>query len=211
MTTQLSLYNGALRLCMERKLASLTEAREPRRYLDDAWEDGAVDACLEMGLWSFAIRTVQLTYDSGITPSFGASRVFAVPDDFLKLNELSTDEMFTSAFNAFRMEAGKIYAEVDTLYLSYVSNDPSFGGDMTRWPNAFEGLVQAYLAAEIVGRLTTDRELKKDVEKKMAAAQRAALAVDALNKPARRTPRGTWVAARIGGGGMTSNPQTRLY
>ncbi len=45
-TTKLQIFNGALRMCGERKLASLSEDRQPRRLLDDEWADGAVDYCL---------------------------------------------------------------------------------------------------------------------------------------------------------------------
>src|SRR3546814_10721056 len=74
--TQLSLYNGALRLCGEAKLANLTEDREPRYVLDDVWDDGALRHCLQQGLWNFAMRTVEAEYSPSVEPSFGFRRAF---------------------------------------------------------------------------------------------------------------------------------------
>ena len=39
---RLDVYNGALRRLGSRRLASLTENREPRRVLDDIWNNGAL-------------------------------------------------------------------------------------------------------------------------------------------------------------------------
>ena len=58
MTDKLSIYNGALNILGERKLASETENREPRYQLDDIWDNDMVDRCLQMGQWNFAARSV---------------------------------------------------------------------------------------------------------------------------------------------------------
>jgi hypothetical protein len=64
--SRLSIYNGALRECQERKLASLSEDREPRRVLDDVWNDG--DGLLRFVLrqkqWRFARRTVEIASEA---------------------------------------------------------------------------------------------------------------------------------------------------
>ena len=60
MTDKLSIYNGALSILGERRLASLTENREPRYKLDDVWDNNFVRRLLQMGQWQFAQRTVQL-------------------------------------------------------------------------------------------------------------------------------------------------------
>ena len=81
MTSKLTLFNGALRLLGERRLASLTEDRPARRYLDDAWDDGLVDDALEQGFWNFATRTVQMTASTSVEPEFGYRYAFQKPDD----------------------------------------------------------------------------------------------------------------------------------
>jgi hypothetical protein len=121
--TKLTLYNDALLLCGERFLASLTEEREPRRLLDRAWDGGAVRACLEMGQWGFAMRTIQLDYDSGIQPDFGYARAFVKPTDWVLTSGLCSDEFFRSPLTRYTDEAGYWYSDLDTIYVRYVSDD----------------------------------------------------------------------------------------
>src|SRR5260221_1483015 len=94
MTDQHSLYNGALRVLGQRKLAALTEESEPRHLLDDVWGEGAVDACLEEGLWNFAIRTARLDYSPSIEPDFGFSRAFDKPTDWIRTAGMAADGYF---------------------------------------------------------------------------------------------------------------------
>jgi len=78
---QLGLYNMACTLCGERVLASLTENRESRRLLDQAWTDGnggAIQFCLEQGLWSWAIRSMAYTYSPSVQPLYGYQYAFNV-------------------------------------------------------------------------------------------------------------------------------------
>ena len=51
MATKLSIYNGAAALLGETPLASLSEDRSVRYWLDRAWDDGVIDYCLEQGQW----------------------------------------------------------------------------------------------------------------------------------------------------------------
>ena len=209
--TQLSLYNGAARLCEERKLASLSENTELRRYLDGVWDGGGVEYCLEMGLWSFAIRTVELTNDPSIEVTFGLPYAFNMPEDLVTINEISADENFSVPYNAFRIEGDTLYADTDTLYLSYVSKNTAYGLNMALWPKSFEAFVEAHFANKIVGRLTADTALRSEVAAQYKDAKNTALAKDAVKKPARNLQSGSWASARLGGGARSSNPQTRGY
>lgn len=199
MTTQLSLYNGALRLLGERKLGSLSENREPRYLLDDVWADNGVRYCLEQGQWNHAMRTSSLEYDSGVEPDFGYSRAFAKPGDFVRLAGISDNDQFAGPFDRYEDESGYWFADVDTLYLRYVSDGTGFGLDLSLWPETFTRYVQAHFAAEISRRLTSGASKTRDIE---ALAQRRltdARSKDAMNEPTRYPPRGNWVRARHGG------------
>ena len=80
MTSRLQIYNGALLLCEERFLSSLTEDREPRHLLDHVWNNGGVRYCLEQGQWRFAMRSVSLDYDTSVVPdlmNWNASSIVA--------------------------------------------------------------------------------------------------------------------------------------
>lgn len=198
--TKLGLFNGALRLCKERKLSSLTESREPRRLLDDAYGDGsttgAVTACLQMGQWTFAMRAAQLSYSPSIEPDFGYRRAFDQPTDLIRVSALCGDEYFTSPLTQYADERGYWYADLDTIYVRYVSSHASYGADLANWPESFAKLVEGYLAFEICGSLTgADPDFVTKVYKQR---KKDALSLDAMNKPAGFAPMGSWASARHG-------------
>lgn len=196
--TKLGLYNGALRLCRERKLLSLTENREPRRLLDDAYgdgsTDGAVKACLQMGQWTFAMRSIMLDYSPSVEPDFGYRRAFDQPVDMIRVSAVCSDEYFNCPLTRYADERQFWYADLDTIYVRYVSNHADYGADLSLWPESFVKLVEAYLAKEIVGNLTGDES--KAVEKAYKDSRKEALSLDAQNKPTAFMPRGSWVSAR---------------
>src|SRR3546814_179077 len=137
--TQLSLYNGALRLCGEAKLANLTEDREPRYVLDDVWDDGALRHCLQQGSWNFAMRTVEAEYSPSVEPSFGFRRAFDKPTDWVRTAAMASDEYFRCPLTSLgaRDEGGFWFSDLETIYVRYVSDDASFGLDMSLWPANF--------------------------------------------------------------------------
>lgn len=204
MTDKLSLYNGALRLCKQRRLASVSEAREPRYLLDDAWGDGgttsgSVKKCLEAGQWTFATRTVQIDYSPSITPSFGLRYAFDKPTDIVKVAAICSDPYFNQPLLDYADEGDYWYSDLQTIYVKWVSNGATWGLDMARWPEVFVKFVEAELAAEIVGNLTQGDGLEADIHKKREMAEREAKAFDAMNKPTRFPPPGSWAQARHGG------------
>lgn len=197
--TQLQLYNGALRECGERSLASLAEARPPRYYLDEIWNDGtgAIDKVLEEGLWNFAIRTVAVTYDVGIAPPFGYQRAFAKPTDFIRTSAVCSDEYFNNPLTRYRDEAGYWLADLDTLYIRYVSNDANFGNNWALWSPSFITFFECWLAWKIIKRVTQDKQAHKDAELAMKRARLEARSRDAQAEGAQFMPRGAWVSARM--------------
>lgn len=197
MTTQLSLYNGALRKLKERKLASLVEETKARRQLDDVWDSGGViKACLEQGYWNFAIRTSKITKEVGFTPSFGYANQFIIPADFVRLVALSTDPYQRVPLNRYTEEAGNWYADETEIYVSYISNDDDYGANLSRWPETFVTFVEFYLANEVAGVLTGEEAM---VEKALRAALVDARSKDAMNEPTKFMPQGTFTRARMGG------------
>lgn len=202
--SKLSLYNGALRLCRERKLGSLSENREPRRLLDDAWgdggiTDGAVRHCLQLGQWSFATRTAEVAYSTSIDPSFGYRYAFDQPNDMVRVIGLCQDEYFKVPLLDYNDEGGYWYAPIATIYVRYVSNRADYGLSFARWPESFTKLVEAYLANEIVGNLTqSSSSIKDDIAKQLRSELTAARSMDAMNQPTRMLPQGSWVSARGG-------------
>lgn len=201
MATKLTLYNEALRILGERNLASLTENREPRRLLDAVYDAGAINYCLEQGQWAFAIRAVKLEYSPSIVMGFsgGYSRGFEKPTDYVRLAAFCTDAGFTSPTMYYATEAGYWFSDLDEVYIKYVSNDTTFGGDLSLWPESFTRYVAAYLAVEIAERLTQNATKWETLYKLAKLRLREALSKDAMENPARVLPAGSWVSARSSG------------
>ena len=195
--TQLTLYNGALRVLGERRLASLTENREPRYLLDDVWAEGAVDYCLARGQWYFAMKSAQLDYDTSVTPAFGYLRAFQKPTDWRLTNALCSDERYKVPLLDYIDEAAYWYADLDTLYVKYVSNDSLYGGDWSLWSEQFTEYVHAYLARKIARSLCGGDETKlEEIRNHEKECLTIAKNESAMVGPTRFPAQGSWSSAR---------------
>lgn len=202
MTTKLSVYNGALRNLGSRNLASLSENRESRRVLDTAWDGGFVDEILELGQWVFATRTVEISYDPSITTDFGYTYGFGKPDDFVRTAGVCQDELFQIPLLDYRDENGFWWSNLDTIYVSYISNDTSFGNDLSLWPQTFIDFAEKNLALKVCKRLTQSDNDEVILQKKVEKALVKARSIDAMADPVRFAPRGRWANARLGSQGQ---------
>jgi hypothetical protein len=209
--SKLSIYNGALtRFLGERKLSSLTESREPRRALDDVWDQGGVKTCLQMAQWNFAINSAQLDYDPSISPPFGYRRAFAKPDDFVRTAGVCQDEYFHFPLTQYQDNSGYWLCDLDTIWVRYVSDDDNFGMDFSKWPPNFTRYVEGYFASQIAAGIATDQAkalTTRDVEKLLLAAK----ATDSAEEPVGRVPAGSWSRARHRNAGTDRNPSGSLY
>lgn len=196
--TRLSLYNGALSICGGTSLALLTEDREARYILDEAWDSDIIDGCLESGFWNHAMRTVQVEYNASVEPPFGYRRAFDKPSDLKKLASLCTDEYFRDPLYQYQDEGSYWFCDLDTIYVRYVSNDTSYGMDLSLWPVSFTRFVEASFAARIIKRLTDGAEDEKDVLAKLRKYRTEALASDAMKDPVSFPPPTGWQMARGG-------------
>lgn len=198
---QLSLYNGALRICGGARLQTITDNIEGRYLLDDVWTSGkgAFQGMLEQGLWYFAKRSSELTSDTALTPSFGYSQAFLKPADWVRWMAVSQDPYFRVPLTAMVDEAGYVYSDLSTIYVSYVSNDGSYGGDTNLWPEFFTRAFEGYLAGRIVRKLTAGDEAKiLAVQKEAKRLLDDARSKCAMNESTAFLPVGTWLKARWG-------------
>lgn len=206
MTDKLSLYNGALEICGERALSDLTEQRAPRRYLDNAWDNGAIDRCLEKGQWFFAMRAVEVDPDPAISPAFGFQYGYSKPSDWILTSAMCSDEYLQVPITRYIDEAGYWYADDNPIYVKYVSNDANYGSNMGLWPQSFAEFVEAYLAKRVVRQVTGDNKEKMALafatynDALKTAKSRAAMAL-----PTRFPPGGSWTTARQSGIRRDSN------
>lgn len=207
-TTRLDLYNKALLLCGERFLSGLTESNEPRRLLDHVWSTGWIDACLEKGQWYFAMRTARIEVDADFTtPDFGYQNAFSKPSDWISTSAVCSDEYFRVPLNQYADEMNYWFADIDPLYVKIVSNDETYGGDLSLWPASFVEHAAAHGAAKIIGKLAGDKsEQKRELfgppgrsrdglfERSLNEAKNAA----ALTQPTQIPAQGSWSRARAG-------------
>jgi hypothetical protein len=196
--SRLLLYNHALRICGERRLASLTEDRKPRHLLDQVWNEGGVEFCLEQGQWNFAMRAVRIDYDASIAPEFGYHRGFSKPTDWVRTAGVCTDEFFKVPLLDYTDEIDYWYAGLDTLFVRYISNDANWGLNFAIWPETFSRYVASHFAAEIVFDMTQDKERIAFARAEAKMRKRDALNKDAMNDANVRPAPGSWVRSRTG-------------
>lgn len=199
MSSKLALYNDAMLILGQERLASLSEASAARYALDDTYAE-TLKFCLEQGFWNFAIRAVQVDSSSSVTPTFGFRYAFTVPSDFIRLYAISAAQELSPPLTDYAHETVYWYANNDPLFVSYVSNSTAYGGDLSNWPATFADYVAHRLAVKTCKRITgsfPSDDLKRDEKKTKGSA----LSKDAMNGPPGFPPTGTWVRSR--GGNMS--------
>jgi len=209
-TSRLKIYNDALILCGERTLSALTENREGRYLLDQVWDNDGVRFCLESGQWRFASRTIQIDYDPGITPDFGYSRAFEKPSDWCATTAISEDEYLNSNLLNYNDEAGYWYADVDTIYVRYVSDHVDWGNDLSKWPAHFSKYVSGYFASQIALKITSDPDKQKLILDLSEKAMNEAKNHDSMGDPVKFPPEGSWSASRRGRSSRDRGRRTSL-
>jgi len=186
-----------LRYCKSRKLSSLTESREPRRLLDDVYAVDGIKTCLEEAQWKFATRTVKLDYDTSFTRQYGFLRQFTKPTDWVKTVALSGDEYFRNPLTHYEHEGDYWYADLDAIYVRYVSDGVDYGYNIGAWPGTFFNYVAAYFANEIADKVTGgDAKTMASVAKILKENKLDAKSKDAWNQPTAFPPSGSWVSSR---------------
>jgi hypothetical protein len=196
MATKLNIYKGALRLLGPTQLSSLTDARPERYALDDAWDD-AVEYMLAQGMWNFAIRAVELSVDADSDPRFGYDYVFSHPTDWVRTVAISDEPTFQSTFENYADENDYWYANVDTLYLRYVSNDELYGLNLENWRQPFAKAMEAWLAFESGLPISGDRGNRNDMMGLFKERLARAKILDAVDERVQWKKPGRWTRARI--------------
>ena len=211
MTTRLKIYNDALLLAGERSIASLTETTESRRLLDQVWNSDGVLKCLEAGQWFFATRAVQIDYDPDIEPDFGYPRAFTKPTDWVNTMSLCSDEYYQTPLLDYIDESGYWYADLDIIYVKYVSSDEDYGMDLNKWPGSFEEYVAAHFASRIVLKLSSDPKKLEMMLKVYEDMKKKAKSAAAMSQPTKLLPPGSWSKARLRRGMERGNRSGDLY
>lgn len=203
-TTRLQLYNDALQLCGERFLSALSDTGEARRQLDQVWSSNGVNYCLEQGQWQFAMRTQQVEVDESFgTPDFGYRYAFTKPEDWIRTSAVCSDAYFRSPLLRYSDEMGHWFADIQPIYVKFVSSDSDYGGDLSLWPASFCAYAAAYFASKIIARLGGERAEQKallfGVDGKGGTLDRTlteAKSQAASTQPTQFFAEGSWVQSR---------------
>jgi hypothetical protein len=201
MATKLALFNAALLEVGHTTLTDTGEAVEAGRVLNEVYSQ-VVDECLAVGSWNFAMETIKAEADTGVTPEFGFTEVFAKPTDWVRTIGISQDEYFAYPLLHYYDDANFWSADVSPIYVRYVSDDTGLGYELTRWPAAFARYVGLELADRICLRVTQNLSLREEIAAKRDKARTRALNHDAMNEPQPKfAPPGSWTTARWGRSG----------
>lgn len=196
--SQLSIYQGAALALGDRDIISLTENREIRRSLDRVWKRDGVKTCLQMGLWKFATRSIQYDYSPSVEPPFGYKRAFNKPDDWVRTVGVCEDEYFKVPLLRYQDEAAYWFADLDTIYVRFVSNLADFGMDFSKWPPNFTRFVELWFAWNVAKRTTNSQTDKDQLKKDAMQALLQAKGTDAMDEATQFLPAGTWTTSRRG-------------
>lgn len=187
MADQLSLYKGALLKLGQPRIVTLTDEGTARRALDDCYAK-VVKACLEAGLWNFAMRFSEVTTSPSVGSNYGYQYVFDKPDDWLRTAGVWEDGDKRIPLLDYDDRTSRWLANRETIYAQWVSNDPDYGMDLGLWPESFVDFVEYRLArtvcVDVTGSETKLDQLKKDEKD----ARRLASNRDAMNEAVTRFP-----------------------
>lgn len=197
MADRLAIYRGALRLLGNGAgLSSLTETNPTRFRLDEAWAD-SVNYMLAKGLWNFAMRSVELTEDEDVEPLFGRLYAFSKPDDWVRTASISQDGTFREGYEQYEDETDWWYADINPLYVRYVSDDDEYGWNVGAWRQPFAKALEAYLAYECGLPISSDKSNRNDLYNVFTKLLKEAKTLDAVDELVQKSPVGRLVRTRL--------------
>lgn len=195
MTTKLALFNAALSRIGPVRLTGLTENR-PERIVFDQHYDEVITEILESGLWFFALRTQEWTYDIDAVDSINGQYVYNLPSDYVRLRKISPDQSQTYEDLSYKREGEVILSDYSTLFVTYVSDNASYGLNLGIWPQLFANTVADHLALRSSLPITKDRGTKGDLEHDAARSLLKAKRIDAVDERIKTKQPGTWTQSR---------------
>jgi hypothetical protein len=145
------------------------------------------------------METIKAEADTGVTPEFGFTEVFAKPSDWVRTIGVSEDEYFSFPLLHYYDDANFWSANNSPIYIRYVSDDTGLGYELTRWTSAFTRFVELELAERVCMKLTQSQTLRDEIAKKRDKARKTALNQDAMNEANPKfPPPSSWTQARGG-------------
>ena len=200
-TTKLAIYKKAIRSIKQTPIGALTDDVQVRHRCDDEY-DGVLAWLLEQAFWRTAMRSAQITQNEAIDPAFAFDYAHDLPSDFVRRETISASEFLDPPLDeqiggpGYLIEGGYIWANVTPLYMRYVSNDASYGYDLTLWTDGMAEAAGLQLGSRIAPYVAASAEMAEELhEASMVRVGRAAT-FDSLQQTTRRMREGTWSKVR---------------
>ena len=188
--TYRDLYNKALQVLRLPQLTSNTDESQRKVALDYAMDNKAVETVFELISWGFLYKRVKLAASVTEIPTFGFQFAFDVPADFIRIDNISANEYFRDPL-PYTREGDFFYADVDELYLRYLSDDQVT--TPATWPVYVHNLVAAELARNCAGLPDADRD---NADRIYEEYKNEAYSTDAQRNPPQVIGSGSWTRAR---------------
>ena len=93
-------------------------------------------------------------------------------------------------------EATYWFADIDVLYVRYVSSGDDYGMNSAAWPESFQTYLAFRLAWLGCERITNSTAKKDRLERDMMVALKETRSVDAMAEGVKFLPRGGWSRSR---------------
>lgn len=201
MVSKLNHWNAALLEIGQERLSDTGDPVVAARELTFVWSQ-VVAECLAAGSWNFATETIKAEADTGVTPEFGFTEVFAKPSDWVRTVGVSGDEFFSFPLLDYYDDVNFWSSNYSPIYVRYVSNDTGMGLEMSRWTANFDRFVDLELAERVCMKLTQSASMKEDIGKRRDKARKRALNFDAMQEQQPKfAPPSGWTTARWGRNG----------
>ena len=148
-------------------------------------------------VFNFAKKYALLTLDATVTPAFGYSSAYKLPNDFLRLLALGditiNNDTPTGLYDVVN---GYIYTneqdDDDTIYISYIFDETL----VSKWDALFVDLMRVQGAKDLAMPLTLKPSFVKSIDDELADIKLQATAVAGQEKPPRRIQRSKLLAKR---------------
>lgn len=186
------IYNDALQILGQERIASNTDDSLRKNQLDIAREAGVVEAMLEDQSWQFGLESKKSFYDPGVEPEFGPPRAHLKPTDMHRIDGLWADDYRQYPIVEYVDEGDYFYTDYQIIYITFVSND--FLTDPTLWPTYFKRYVAARLALDAGPSIPGSN--MDNADKQFKDRESEAKSTDALRAPPTHFTQGTWSRAR---------------
>ena len=204
MASKLGIYNDVLLSIGIMHLRSLNENRNERGVIDTVWDD-AVNQCLKMGMWDFAARDVELDSAASIEPAFGYTYAYTKPNDWIRTMGQWADERQKAPLLEILDAQAYWWANIQPVYIRYVSNDPDYGFNVGKWTGSFPRLVAANIIVRVAPRLVAGaggtlsaaafQLMQKNEERFLRMTENE----DMADQPTQFPAPGSWVRSRYYG------------